>query len=120
MVKGGPSLNPAGRSRGFKGVAKLIATETRDGAELVEWALSVFRDPDRTYSERAAAHQWLSDRYLGKPLSSHEIVAAVATHTIGPPAGWDAMPLEQRRAILNDVMNGSRLALAPAADEDDA
>lgn len=120
MVRGGPSLNPAGRGRGFRGMAKQIGEATGDGAELVEWALAVFRDSERTHAERAAAHAWLSDRYAGKPLSSHEIVAAVTTTTIGPPLGWDALSLEQRRAALVQLESGQRsLPALPYGDDGD-
>ena len=64
-----------GRPKGFKGVARLIAKETRDGAELVEWALAVWRDEERPFAERAAAHAWLSDRGLGRPLQMLELAA---------------------------------------------
>ena len=61
---GGP-----GRPPGFRGVAKRIMKETRNGDELVEWALSVWRDETLPMSERWRAHDWLSDRGLGKPIT---------------------------------------------------
>ena len=73
----GNSGNRAGRPKGFAGVAKLIATETRDGAELVEFALQVFRDEDADMRDRQAAHAWLSDRGLGKPVATIDLHAAV-------------------------------------------
>lgn len=100
----GQSGNPAGRPRGFASVAKLIMAETRDGAELVEFALNVFRDPQRTFNERMAAHAWLSDRALGKPLAQSEVVQlARIEHAITLPPGWDALPLAQRREFLDGL-----------------
>ncbi len=65
----GQSGNLLGRPRGFAGVAAEIMRQTRNGAELVEWALDVFRDTKRPHAERAAAHAWLADRGLGRPVS---------------------------------------------------
>lgn len=65
----GQSGNLLGRPRGFAGVAAEIMRQTRNGAELVEWALDVFRDEKRPHAERAAAHAWLADRGLGRPVS---------------------------------------------------
>jgi hypothetical protein len=62
----------AGRPKGFAGVSKLILESTREGAELVEWALSVWRDTKAKMADRQAAHAWLSDRGLGKPLATHD------------------------------------------------
>ncbi len=61
--------NPAGRPRGFKGLAKKIQVNTRDGDEMLEFALSVFRgthDAQTTFGQRWEAFQWLSDRGYGK------------------------------------------------------
>jgi hypothetical protein len=69
----GQSGNPGGRSRGVAEMARLIRTETRDGAELVEYALKVFRDPEASERSRVDMHAWLSDRGFGKPLQSVEI-----------------------------------------------
>lgn len=76
----GQSGNPAGRPKGFRGVARMIAEATRDGAELVEFALEVLRLTDAKVSDRLAAHAWLSDRFLGKPLQQMEL---------GPPGSMD-------------------------------
>jgi hypothetical protein len=66
----GVSGNPAGRPRGFAGVAKQIMSATREGAELVEFALGMMRDPKAKPAERLAAHAWLSDRALGRPVAT--------------------------------------------------
>jgi len=47
-------------------MAQLIRTSTKDGAELVEYALSVFRDVEMSDANRQWALQWLSDRGFGK------------------------------------------------------
>jgi hypothetical protein len=77
-----------GRPKGFRGVAKLIMEETRDGAELVEYALEVFRDQEgkRMPAQRWEALQWLSDRGLGKPLVSVDLAAEVGVTLEGPVA----------------------------------
>src|SRR5262245_61456119 len=70
----GQSGNPGGRSRGATAMARMIREETRDGAELVEFALAILRgknldgtpNPMATPSSRMYAHQWLSDRGFGK------------------------------------------------------
>lgn len=54
-------------------MARMIRTATRDGAELVEYALAVFRDPAASERSRVDMHAWLSDRGFGKPLQSVEI-----------------------------------------------
>jgi hypothetical protein len=112
----GQSGNPAGRPRGFKGVARLIAEATGDGAELVQWALDTWRDPERSFGERAAAHAWLSDRFMGKPLSSHEVVAGVITSSAeGLPPGWWTLSPEERSRIIDERMRGGRAVASPIA-----
>ena len=114
--KPGQSGNPAGRPRGFRGVAAQIMAETDDGAELVAWALRVWRDPGRfhTHAERAAAHAWLSDRALGRPLQATELHAVVQA---GPtlPSDWDSRSPESRRAYLDEVEAGTRQLAGAAA-----
>lgn len=51
----------------------MILEKTGDASELVDWALEVWRDKDRPHAERAAAHAWLSDRCLGRPMASAEL-----------------------------------------------
>ena len=85
--KPGESGNPGGRTRGFKGVAELIMRETRDGAELVEFALATMRNVgpggagtgNRSFDERWQAHNWLANYGIGRPIVSVDIAAALAT-----------------------------------------
>ena len=53
----------------MRGLAAAIRAETRDGAELVEWMIRVFRgqEPGLRLTERLAAATWLADRGFGKP-----------------------------------------------------
>src|SRR5262245_29934168 len=78
MRPGAPSVNPSGRSPGFRGVARQIMSATSDGAELVQWALDVWRDVARPHAERERAHQWLSERGLGRPLQSVDLHASIS------------------------------------------
>ena len=65
----GVSGNPGGRPKGF---GELIRRETRDGAELVQFMLGVFRGEVKQASlrDRVAAVSWLADRGFGKPPTS--------------------------------------------------
>jgi hypothetical protein len=69
----GASGNRSGRPRGAAGTARKILDETQQGDELVEWALTVWRDSARTHAERAAMHAWLADRALGKAMQTSEL-----------------------------------------------
>lgn len=65
----GVSGNPAGRPRGFKGLARKIQIESKDGAEFTKFAFEVFRgthDAQTTFGQRWEAFLWLSDRGYGK------------------------------------------------------
>lgn len=103
-VKGGPSPNPAGKSRGFAGVARGIMAATRDGAELFEWALSVWRDEGRDHRERFEAFQWLSDRGMGKPIAMLELHGVLSQSADPGDALFDSvlntLSLDDQRAML--------------------
>lgn len=96
----GQSGNPLGRPRGFAGVAKQIMTATRDGAELVEWALALWRDVNCSPTLRMQAFEWLSDRGLGKPVQMTELAPA---GTFEAGRDWEQVPLEKRRAALEQL-----------------
>ena len=63
----GRSGNPGGRPRGL--VAK-IRLETRDGEELADFVLSVFRNAKAKDQDRMDAATWLADRGFGKPVQT--------------------------------------------------
>ena len=94
----GQSGNPAGRPKGFAGVAGLIMEATRNGAELVEWALSVWRNETLDIRDRREAHQWLSDRGLGKPLASLELSGTLSPGQASMP-DVSKMPLDELRQL---------------------
>src|SRR5215831_13711572 len=62
----GESGNLAGRPRGTRDFAELIAQETRGGAELVEYALKVLRSPKSKAAGKQWAVEYLTDRMLGR------------------------------------------------------
>ena len=67
----GNTANPGGRPKGF---GALIRAETRDGAELVAFALEVLRGQRRAPMRlRLQALAWLADRGWGSVTQSHEI-----------------------------------------------
>lgn len=74
----GHSGNKAGRPKGFAGLAAAIRQQTKDGAELVEWALLVWRDPNVPLNVRWDAFVWLTDRGFGKPLTMIDLNASLA------------------------------------------
>jgi hypothetical protein len=110
----GKSGNPSGRPKGFAGVARKIMSETRDGDELVEFALSVWRDTKRTMQERMEAHAWLSDRALGKALATHD----VTTHGEGE-LDLDGLSYADLRRMLDEdeAAEAKRRDTNPSAHE---
>jgi hypothetical protein len=60
----GVSGNPTGRPAGL---VSAIRKQTKDGAELVTFFCSVFRDPKAALDDRMTAATWLSDRAYGRP-----------------------------------------------------
>ena len=59
------------------GLAALIREETRDGAELVAFALTVLRAPKQPTALRMAAAQWLADRGFGTAAQTVAVDAVV-------------------------------------------
>jgi hypothetical protein len=92
----GVSGNPSGKPRGL---IRTIREETRDGAELVEFMLKVFRGQfgRGKLKDRIAAATWLADRSYGKP----PIALAVA-----PPPEQEEKEeteaLEKQLEVLSD------------------
>ena len=60
----GVSGNPGGRP---KGLVRRIREETRDGEELVDNMLRVFRAERESTKTRVEAASWLADRGFGRP-----------------------------------------------------
>jgi len=114
----GQSGNPGGRPRGAAGLARYIAEQTKDGRELVDRLLELSRTGEPR--ESGAATLALLDRMVGKPLQSIDMQALVATKQLGPPAGWDAMSIEQRRAALDELEQGRAPIALPTSDYNDS
>lgn len=116
----GVSGNPGGRSRAQAAVARLIRDATRDGAELVEFALKVMRDDGEDMRAREYAHQWLSDRSLGKPLQSVDVLLA-EEQTPEQLALLDALRLSphERRLRIEELKVRMPVALVPAPTDPD-
>ena len=72
FLKGTANPNPVGRPKQFKGLAAMIRAQTDDGAELVRFALGVFRNAENVYkhSEVWDAFIWLADRGFGKAVNT--------------------------------------------------
>lgn len=56
-------------------MAKLIREETKDGKELVDYAVGVLRDVNATERNRAWAADWLADRGFGKPQQAIDVTS---------------------------------------------
>jgi hypothetical protein len=80
MKPGAPSVNPSGRPKGAAGLARLVAEQTRDGAELVERLLKLSRDAKAGARERLGATLALLDRLAGRPLQSTELTVVAEAH----------------------------------------
>lgn len=99
--RGGPSPNPSGRTKAqsdaARALARRIQEETRDGDELLEFALRVYRfvpggpnaETDRAVhglvevelEDKKWAHGWLTDRGFGKAL---QVIDFAGEGTIEP------------------------------------
>jgi hypothetical protein len=91
----GQSGNPGGRP---KGLVRRIREETRDGDELVEFMVRVFRDEDAPRRDRIAAVEWLADRGWGK--AALPIRQEVDVPTDSP---FDQLTDEERDAVIQAV-----------------
>ena len=61
--KPGTSGNPGGRPKGAAGFAERIRQATKEGQDLMAWALAIARNPKA--KDRMAAIKWLGDRGWG-------------------------------------------------------
>ena len=91
------------RGKGFRGVAKMIMEETQDGAEMVRYALEVFRSKKTMRHEKWEAMCWLADRSLGKPVAMLELEAAITTPDEQPKMDLSRLDATGR-ARLREVM----------------
>ena len=83
--------------------------ETRDGGELVDFALGMMRNEKARPADRLAAHAWLSYRALGKALQPTELLATFHTANDNE-RDWSALPLDERRALLERLRSVPPLA----------
>jgi hypothetical protein len=102
-VKGGPSPNPSGRSKGAGAVAAYVADQTDDGRELVDMLLRLMRQPGVGTQQQMAAALALLDRMIGKPVTPSVVQAQVE---VGPrlPESWASLPAAERAAWLQSYL----------------
>ena len=103
----GQSGNPSGRPKGFKGTAADIARRTKEFTTLVDYAMSVWQDPNRSHAERWEAFEWLSDRGMGRAVNVSEMSVAVEASTHVLPATWDSLSRADRERYLDDLVAGA-------------
>lgn len=96
-----------GRPKGWAKVAQEILQETREGKEMVEYALKIWRDPmEPTYRRDAMLH-WLADRGLGKAVNIVEMDMQIGA----APSLLDAIDMSK----LSDAqLQALKAQLAPA------
>lgn len=99
--------NPRGRPKSF---ARLIREETREGAELVAYMLSILRHPKQPVAFRMAAAQWLADRGWGKAVTILE-----ADVTIDATVEAEVLHFDGLRATIRERLGCER---GPEAAED--
>jgi hypothetical protein len=93
----GVSGNPGGRP---KGLVRRIREETKDGEELVDFMLGVFRAEGESTKTRVEAASWLADRGFGRPQQTTLVGAADEQATPSPYANMTA---EELRAKLRSL-----------------
>lgn len=128
--KPGQSGNPNGRPKvqtdAAKQLARMIQAETRGGAELLEFAIAVYRHPvgavgvaadlksggalhglaQITADDKRWAHEWLGERGFGKPLQSIDLTGEVqpmAAIDLTKLAGLTDAELEAADRVLAEV-----------------
>lgn len=99
----GPASNKPGRKLNIVELAKKIGIDTKDGDDLVAFAVSVFKSnaPDMsvTFAQRWAAFEWLSDRFYGK--APQVIEQAVTVEIDARVVDYGSMSDEELEAIGN-------------------
>jgi Family of unknown function (DUF5681) len=98
----GESGNPSGRPRGF---VSEIRRQTKNGFELVSFALRVLRNEEAEMRDRAWACTYLTDRGFGKPVQGLEFDG---------PAMVPASVLDDAATLFDTRMQ--RLQAAAAGD----
>ena len=106
----GVSGNPLGRPKGAAGVAAEVMARTNDGSDLIDVLLKVALSAHCPPRDRIAAARELLDRGIGRPLTTTEIRATVATAL---PEGWALMSPAERIAFADRL---ELIALAPGAE----
>lgn len=103
----GQSGNPGGASKGFKGMAAYIRKKTRDGEELADFALGVFRNEGNAYKhvDRWAALQWLADRGFGKAVNTLIEIAGGDSSDVPNFDGVDKAKLAELDKAIGDIIS---------------
>jgi hypothetical protein len=79
-----------------------IREETKDGEELVDFMLRVFRTEGESTKTRVEAASWLADRGFGRPQQTTLVGTADEQATESPYAGMTAEQLRARLRALPD------------------
>ena len=139
----GVSGNPGGRSKAKAEMARIIARETEDGAELVAFALAVMRGkkPKATTGEASAAdaqqftftdlpsdpksrmycHNWLTERVAGKAPQDIDVLFAGVELTPQQAAMLEALKMSphERRQRIEELRARMLTATAAPVTADD-
>lgn len=96
----GQSGNAKGAPRRSNALARVVRQKTRDGEELVEFALEMLRNEKMDPAHRIDARNWLADRGWGKAVEHIEIAeerleqdspTAIATDALAADLGPKGM-----------------------------
>ena len=132
--KPGQSGNPGGRPKAqtdaAKQLARMIQAELRGGAELLEFAVAVYRHPvgavdvaadlksggalhglaQITADDKKWAHEWLGERGFGKPLQSIDLTGEVqpmAASDLGTLGGLTDAELDAADKVYAEVQRAA-------------